>query len=110
MKLNEAVTALGALAQPARLKVFRLLVKHGKEGLPAGEISKRLKIPKPTLSFHLKELVNGGLIESERQGRSIIYRLRTDGMRELMAFLSEDCCQGRPELCGVGVATAEVCK
>lgn len=99
MKLNDAVTALGALAQPARLKVFRLLVKQGAEGICAGDLAKHFSLPKPTLSFHLKELANAGLIESRRDGRSIIYCLRTNGMRQLMKFLAQDCCQGRPELC-----------
>ena len=99
MELNDAVTALSALAQPSRLELFRLLVQQGEQGLCAGDISEKLGVPKPTLSFHLKELNHAGLIEAERDGRSIIYRLHVSGMRELMAFLSEDCCQGRPELC-----------
>ncbi|MDA0765491.1 MAG: metalloregulator ArsR/SmtB family transcription factor [Verrucomicrobia bacterium] len=99
MKIIDAVSALGALAQPARLKIFRLLVKSSGEGTCAGDLAKRFGLPKPTLSFHLKDLVNAGLIESCRDGRSIIYRLRPSGMRQLMTFLTEDCCQGRPELC-----------
>lgn len=100
MKLNEAVEVLGALAQSHRLQVFRLLVKHGTSGICAGHISDQLDVPKPTLSFHLKELSHAGLITSQRQGRMIIYRLNVEKMRGLMAFLSEDCCQGKPELCG----------
>ena len=99
MKLIEATEALSALAQPSRLEVFRLLVKCGEEGLCAGDISQQLNIPKPTLSFHLKELSHAGLIDSERDGRSIIYRLNVKGMSGLMNFLTEDCCQGKPELC-----------
>jgi len=99
MELNDAVTALSALAQPSRLQLFRLLARQGEQGLCAGDISEKLSVPKPTLSFHLKELNHAGLIESQRDGRSIIYRLRVNGMRKLMAFLSEDCCQGHPELC-----------
>ncbi len=99
MKPNDAVTALSALAQPTRLAIFRLLARQGEPGLCAGDLSKQLAIPKPTLSFHLKELSHAGLVESDRNGRSITYRLRIDGMRGLMAFLSDDCCQGRPELC-----------
>ncbi len=98
MELNEAVTALAALAQPSRLEVFRLLVKSSTR-LCAGEIAKALQVPKPTLSFHLKELTHAGLLEAERDGRSIYYQIRSDGMRDLMDFLTEDCCQGRPELC-----------
>lgn len=99
MELKKAASALSALAQPSRLEVFRLLVKCGEDGLCAGDISEQLEIPKPTLSFHLKELTHAGLIDSERDGRSIIYRLNVQGMRNLMHFLTEDCCQGKPELC-----------
>ncbi len=99
MKITEAVAALSALAQPSRLEVFRLLVKYGKQGICAGDISEQLNIAKPTLSFHLKELSQAGLIFSERDGRSIIYQLNVTGMKDLMTFLTEDCCQGHPELC-----------
>jgi len=99
MELKAAVQALTALAQESRLEVFRLLVKTGPEGLCAGDLSRALEIPKPTMSFHLKELSSAGLIDSERIGRSIKYRLRNEKMKELMLFLSEDCCQGHPELC-----------
>jgi ArsR family transcriptional regulator len=99
MKLTQAVAALAALAQESRLRVFRLLVPAGEAGVAAGEIAQRLGIPAATLTFHLKELSHAGLIESRREGRSIIYALRVAGMRELLTFLSEDCCQGSPELC-----------
>jgi DNA-binding transcriptional ArsR family regulator len=99
MELIEAVRSLAALAQPARLGVFRLLVRGGEGGVCAGELARRLGLPKPTLSFHLKELANAGLVEAVRDGRSLIYRLRPEGMRDLMGYLTEDCCQGRPELC-----------
>lgn len=109
MEINEAVAALASLAQPARLRVFRLLVKAGEEGMCAGDLSKELDVPKNTLSFHLKELVNSDLVTSARDGRSIIYRLREGGIRELMRFLTEDCCQGRPDLCLPGVCEEESC-
>jgi len=99
MELNDAVEKLSALAQSLRLQVFRLLVRCGDEGLCAGDIAKHLDISSNTLSFHLKELENSELIKSERHGRSIIYSLRVHGIRDLITFLSEDCCQGRPELC-----------
>lgn len=101
MKIKQAVIALTALAQESRLGVFRLLVPAGEAGLPAGEIAERLAIPAATLSFHLKELTHAGLIESRREGRSVIYSLRVEGMRELLSFLARDCCQDRPELCGL---------
>ncbi len=67
--------------------------------MAAGEIAEELAIPPASLSFHLNHLRNAGLIESRRDGRSIIYTLCPDGISELLSFLTEDCCQGRPELC-----------
>ena len=99
MELISAVDCLSALAQPSRLEVFRLLVRTGEEGMCAGEIAERLDLPKTTLSFHLKELAQAELVDAQRDGRSIIYRVRVEGIRALMAFLTEDCCQGRPDLC-----------
>jgi len=100
MELKQAVIALTALAQESRLRVFRLLVPAGEAGMPAGEIADRLNIPPATLTFHLKELSHAGLVESRRDGRSIIYSLRYQGMSELLKFLAQDCCKGQPELCG----------
>ena len=67
--------------------------------MPAGQIAERLEVPPATLSFHLKELTNAGLIERRREGRSIIYGLNVEGMRNLLGYITEDCCQSRPELC-----------
>lgn len=100
MNIRQAVIALTALAQESRLRVFRLLVPAGEAGLAAGEIAERLHIPPATLSFHLKELTHAGLVESRREGRSIIYSLRCQGMSDLFRFLAKDCCKGQPELCG----------
>ena len=99
MELLEASNLLASLAQPSRLEVFRLLAQGGETGMCAGDIARNLGVPKNTLSFHLKELTQSGLITSERSGRSIIYSLETGRMQELMQFLTEDCCQGRPDLC-----------
>lgn len=99
MEIKQAVNSLTALAQETRLRIFRLLVPAGEIGIPAGEIAERLDIPSATLTFHLKELGNAGLIESRREGRSIIYSLRVRGMQDLLSFLANDCCQGQPELC-----------
>lgn len=96
---GQAVKALSALAQESRLNAFRLLVKAGEGGLPAGEIAEDLEVPPATLSFHLKELVAAGLIEQQRDGRSIIYSINAQAIGSLMDFLMHDCCQGRPELC-----------
>ena len=100
MEIPQAVAALTALAQASRLRVFRLLVPAGEAGLAAGEIAAALNIPAATLTFHLKELARAGLVEWRREGRFIHYSLCVDGMRELLEFLTEDCCQGHPELCG----------
>lgn len=94
MKGKDAVEALGALAQESRLDVFRLLVKQGPSGLPAGAISEKLGIPAPTLSFHLSQLSHAGLVKSKRESRSIIYSANYDGIQELISFLTENCCQG----------------
>ena len=99
MEIKQAVIALTALSQETRLRIFRLLVPAGESGVAAGEIAERLEIPPATLTFHLKELAHAGLVESRREGRSIIYSLRAKGMQELLMFLAKDCCQGQPELC-----------
>ena len=96
MESEQAVAALGALAQESRLQVFRLLVQRGPAGLPAGAIGERLGVPAPTLSFHLAQLGHAGLIRSRREGRSLIYAADYDRMQELMGFLTKNCCaEGR---------------
>jgi DNA-binding transcriptional ArsR family regulator len=103
MKSKYAIDALSALAQETRLAIFRLLVREGPGGLPAGTIGERLEIPAPTLSFHLAQLSRAGLVTPTRDGRSIVYAADYRGMNALLTYLTEDCCQGRPEIC-VGVA------
>jgi DNA-binding transcriptional ArsR family regulator len=103
METNDAVAALGALAQENRLDVFRLLVQAGPEGLPAGQIAERLKLASPTLSFHLAQLKHAGLVQSKRDGRSLIYAADYDGMNALMGFLTENCCAGSSTPCRVPV-------
>ena len=100
MELSSAVRSLAALAQASRLRVFRLLVRQGPEGLAAGEIAEALSIPAPTLSFHLSQLASAGLVASRREGRRIIYGIDVAGTSGLLLFLAEDCCAGSPELCG----------
>jgi len=107
MEMTAAIAALAALAQPSRLAVFRLLVRAGPGGLAAGEIARAVGLPPATLSFHLSQLSGAGLVLSHREGRSIIYAPAIDGIGELMRFLTEECCQGRPELCGGGFAALE---
>jgi len=94
MDVTAAVEALGALAQPTRLAVFRLLVQKGPGGLPAGVVAERLDVPQATLSFHLAQLSRAGLVTSRREGRSIVYAADYRGMSELMRFLTENCCAG----------------
>jgi DNA-binding transcriptional ArsR family regulator len=99
MLLPDAVAALSALAHASRLAVFRLLVRAGAEGMPAGEIAREIGVLPNTLSTHLTILGHAGLIRARRDGRSVIYSADYDGMRGLLGFLIEDCCAGRPEIC-----------
>ena len=109
MELKPAVTALSALAHEGRLAIFRLLVQAGVEGLPAGEIARRRDVLPNTLSASLNVLSHAGLISSRREGRSIIYTAEYAAMRELLAFLMEDCCAGSAEICEPLVAIARGC-
>lgn len=94
MDNTSAVLQLASLAQEARLKIFRLLVQAGKEGLPAGNIGESLQIPASTLSFHLKELSHAGLISARQESRFIFYAANYAAMNDLLAFLTENCCLG----------------
>lgn len=94
MKTRQAVKALAALAQDTRLAIYRLLVQQGPEGLAAGIIAERLDIPGPTLSFHLKELVNAGMVEARQDGRFVYYSANYGQMNGLLAYLTENCCHG----------------
>lgn len=100
MDKKAAIAALAALAQDTRLDVFRLLIRAGGDGVPAGDIARTVGVPPNTLSSHLALLSQAGLVTSRRSGRSIIYQAQFDGMRDLLVFLTEDCCQGHPEVCG----------
>lgn len=99
MDISAATEAFGALAQETRLKVFRLLVQSEPDGLPAGRIAEHLGIPHNTMSSHLGILARAGLVDSRRQGRSVIYRVNFEGMQALLTYLMQDCCQGRAEDC-----------
>ena len=100
MESYVAVKRLAALAQDSRLAVFRLLVKAGAAGMAAGDVARALGITPNTLSAQLTILANAGLVASRRDGRSIIYAADYDAMSGLLIYLMEDCCQGRPEVCG----------
>jgi ArsR family transcriptional regulator, arsenate/arsenite/antimonite-responsive transcriptional repressor len=99
MEISIAVSALSALAQESRLEIFRYLVRAGKNGVPAGKIGERLDMPLSTLSFHLNQLKQAGLILCRREGRTLFYSANYDSMNDLMAYLTENCCQGQPEEC-----------
>jgi len=108
MEKSDAIAALAALAQDSRLDIFRLLVQAGPAGLAAGQIGERLGLPSPTLSFHLSQLRQADLVTFRRDGRSMIYAATYPTMNALMAYLTENCCQGDvpigdTAICGVGV-------
>ena len=100
MKFNETIGSLSALAQETRLRVFRLLVRMGEAGLPAGKIAAELGVNATTLSRHLALMESAGLLKSERNVRQIIYRVDFPAVRGLFAFLLEDCCAGDARIVG----------
>lgn len=102
MESQAAVASLGALAHDHRLEVFRLLVRAGPDGLPAGSIAEELEIPNSSLSFHLAQLTRAGLITQERQHRLLIYRADYSAMNALVAYLMENCCAGACGTSGKG--------
>ncbi len=99
MEDKYVIKALAALAQPNRLQIFRSLVVKGSDGLTPARIAESLGMPANTLSFHLKELMHADLISQERSGRNLIYRAQYDRMNAVLAYLSQNCCQG--EACEV---------
>ena len=99
MESNTVTSAFSALSQKTRLDVFRLLIKAETTGLLAGELGERLDVKQNTMSANLTVLLNAGLVRNERQGRTIRYFADFEAIQGLLAFLMEDCCGGRPELC-----------
>lgn len=99
MDESQALNAFAALSQETRLGIVRLLVREGPNGLSAGAIAEAARVSASNVSFHLKELERAGLIEARREARSIIYSANFEGLRELIAFLTKDCCASRPEIC-----------
>lgn len=95
----DAVRSFAALAQDTRLAIYRRLVEAGPAGLSAGALAEALDVPAPTLSFHLAQLRGAGLITQQRSSRSLIYAVDVDHMNAVIAFLSDRCCGGQPELC-----------
>ncbi len=109
MNADTTIKRLSALAQDARLRVFRLLVKAGPEGVAAGDIARALDIPANTMSAQLLILANAELVKARRDGRSIIYAVNFEAMTDLLVYLTEDCCAGRPEVCAPLAKVASQC-
>jgi DNA-binding transcriptional ArsR family regulator len=107
MEEQHIIRSLAALAQAHRLKVFRLLVVAGQQGLTPGALAEALELPAATLSFHLKEMTHAGLVTQERVSRNVVYRAAFEHMNALLAYLTENCCQG--EACMPASATACAC-
>ena len=107
MESITVVKALAALAQTSRLEIFRSLVVAGQAGLTPGALSESLGVAPNTLSFHLKELVHADLVTQERIGRNLIYRAQFDRMNAVLAYLTQNCCQGEP--CLTEAATQCIC-
>ena len=103
MEKSTVIAALAALAQETRLDIFRLLVEAGAEGMPAGEIGDKLGLPGATLSFHLNQLKHAHLVTFRRESRSLIYTAQYPVMNSLLAYLTENCCQGDAAACGLVV-------
>lgn len=104
MDERQALIAFGALAQETRLRLLRMLVVAGPEGLAAGVLAERAEVSASNVSFHLKEMERAGLVATRRESRSIIYRAEYDALSGLIRFLMEDCCSGRPEICAPALA------
>ncbi len=109
MDSPDAILALAALAQPTRLDVFRLLVKHEPRGMPAGDIAQELAVPHNTMSSHLAILTRAALVSSERYGRSIVYRANLATLQSVTLFLLQDCCGGEPALCASLIESIKPC-
>ena len=107
MESEQIVQALSALAQPTRLGVFRLLMKAGLKGLPAGAIAETAGVPSNTMSTHLAILARAGLVNSRRQSRSIIYSANLENISDVLSFLLKDCCGGHPEICAPLIKIAD---
>jgi DNA-binding transcriptional ArsR family regulator len=108
MKPKEAIATLSALASEPRLAVYRLLVKRGPEGYTPSELAARLDMPAPTMSFHLKGLVQAGLVASRREARNLFYSPNFERMNALVSFLTENCCSLADTSCAASCAPQPV--
>ncbi len=109
MNSTQATGAFSALSHETRLTVFKLLIKEGEQGLSAGTIARQLKVQPSTLTAHLHILRRSGLLTSTRQQQKIVYSANIQGTRELLQFLTHECCQGHPEICNDLFKSAKVC-
>lgn len=109
MESEDVILALAALAQSTRLDVFKLLVKHEPEGLAAGDIAKSLAVPQNTMSSHLAILTRAGLVAAKRSGRSIVYRATLTRFQQVVLFMLQDCCGGKPEICAPLIESLTPC-
>lgn len=109
MDEEETLACLSALSQSTRLQAFRHLVAHEPDGVAAGEIARLVEVPQNTMSTHLATLAHCGLVRSERQSRSIIYRADLERFRALLVYLMQDCCGGKPEVCASLLSDIEPC-
>jgi ArsR family transcriptional regulator len=109
MESAQALDVFTALSQATRLDAFKLIISHEPDGMAAGDIARRLEVPQNTMSTHLAILTRAGLIQADRQGRSIVYRAVLDQVRAIANYLVQDCCGGRPELCDPLIADITPC-
>jgi len=109
MDERQALAAFGALSQETRLRILKLLVQAGRDGVAAGTIADTVEVSASNVSFHLKELERAGLITVRRESRSMIYSAAYDALSGFIQFLMEDCCGGRPEVCEPAIAAASCC-
>ena len=106
MDERQALSAFGALSQETRLKLLRLLVVAGPDGIAAGALAERVDVSASNVSFHMNELERAGLVAQRRDSRSIVYSAEYDALTGLIRFLTEDCCSGRPEICSPALSPA----
>lgn len=109
MEERQALMSFAALSQETRLQIVRMLVVGGPDGMAAGAIAEKAEVSPSNVSFHLKELERAGLINQQRESRSIIYTANYDGLGALVRFLLEDCCAGHPEICAPATEIAACC-
>jgi DNA-binding transcriptional ArsR family regulator len=109
MKDSHAIAALGALAQEHRLGLFRLLMRAGPSGMSAGALAEEAGVSRSSLSFHIAQLERAGLVHARREHRNIFYAVEIGTMRQLLTFLTRDCCNGNPDICGDLASAAAFC-